>query len=167
MIENNILNYYHNICRVIEIAKVGEFSIGIINNDEDFPRDKFTIECRSIVRASGYPNISINNLMDMNIELQHGIKYFSRQNKIDTPDIVSKRISEARSRKIEDIYDSASKHLLETATKRLGFVYYDIQMVLKIANAIARLDSADKIKAEHIAEAIQYRSVECKSYILV
>jgi predicted ATPase with chaperone activity len=54
--------------------------------------------------------------------------------------------------------DDAAMRTMELALRRLSLTYGQYQAVLRTARAIANLDSADKLKARHVAEAIQYRA---------
>jgi magnesium chelatase family protein len=54
----------------------------------------------------------------------------------------------------------ASDALLRTAISRLGFSARAYHRVLKIARTIADLDGREEIETPHVAEAIQYRSLD-------
>jgi magnesium chelatase family protein len=56
--------------------------------------------------------------------------------------------------------DAASRRLLESAIDKLGLSARAHNRVLKIARTIADLEGTENIGAGHIAEAIQYRSLE-------
>jgi len=53
--------------------------------------------------------------------------------------------------------DSPSQNLIRTAMKQLHFTARTFHRILKLARTIADLDGADIIKANHLAEALQYR----------
>jgi len=60
--------------------------------------------------------------------------------------------------------DAAGHRLLELVTERLGFSARAYTRILKVARTIADLDSSDAVREQHLAEAIQYRSLDRKTF---
>ena len=56
--------------------------------------------------------------------------------------------------------DAAGQSLLDAAFHRLGLSARAVHRILKVARTIADLAARDRIGAAHVAEAIQYRSLE-------
>ena len=60
--------------------------------------------------------------------------------------------------------DETGKSLLETAMKKLKLSARAYERILKVSRTIADLDSSEKIMSNHLAEAIQYRSLDRESW---
>jgi magnesium chelatase family protein len=58
--------------------------------------------------------------------------------------------------------DTAGHRLLELVTERLGFSARAYTRILKVARTIADLEGNESIREQHLAEAIQYRSLDRK-----
>ena len=60
--------------------------------------------------------------------------------------------------------DTASQQLLNTAMKRLGLSARAYERIIRVARTIADLDNSNNIQSAHIAEAIQFRTLDRESW---
>jgi len=90
------------------------------------------------------------------------IKGRERQNERfkDYPEVFCNAMMSSRQVKEVCQITEAGKMLLKTAMERLGLSARAYDRILKVARTIADISGSEDIKVEHLAEAIQYRSLD-------
>lgn len=78
----------------------------------------------------------------------------------DFPDIHSNAMMPSQMVKDVCQINAAGRTLLKTAMERLGLSARAYDRILKVARTIADLAGTEEIRIEHLAEAIQYRSLD-------
>ena len=63
------------------------------------------------------------------------------------------------------VIDAAGLTLLKTAMEKLGLSARAYDRILKVSRTIADIEDCDEIKIEHLAEAIQYRSLDREGWV--
>ena len=137
-----------------------------------------------IARYMGKISGPLLDRIDIQIEVTP-VKYQKLENEgeIEKSEAIKERVNKARKIQVErykdyGIYSNAeltpnltkeycklediSKKIMQNAFEKLGLSARAYQRILKVARTIADLDEKENIESKHIAEAIQYRSLDRK-----
>ena len=138
----------------------------------------------AISRYMGKISGPLLDRIDIQVEVSQ-VKYkkLASEDRIETSEEIKKRVDKARKIQLErykkdgifsnseltpslsNIYcklDLKSKEIVQNAFDKLGLSARAYGRILKVARTIADLDGKENIEAKHIAEAIQYRSLDRK-----
>ena len=138
----------------------------------------------AISRYMGKISGPLLDRIDIQIEVTP-VKYqkIASEEKIESSEVIKQRVDSARKIQLDrykqygifsnseltpslsNIYcklDLKSKEIIQNAFERLGLSARGYERILKVARTIADLDKKENIEAKHIAEAIQYRSLDRK-----
>ena len=63
-------------------------------------------------------------------------------------------------RKLCALDDAGERTLLELAVRKMGLSARAHDRILKVARTVADLDHSERVSAKHLAEAVQYRSLD-------
>ena len=167
-------------CNFMLIASMNPCPCGYYGTDDS----KCTCSEQAISRYIGKISGPLLDRIDLHIEVKPvEFKKISQLEKVETSKQIRERVNKARKIQFErykdfNIYsnceltskliekyckiDDESKRILKNAFERLNLSGRAYGRILKVARSIADLDGEDNIKAMHIAEAIQYRSLDRK-----
>ena len=143
-----------------------------------------TCTSEMITRYMGKISGPLLDRIDIQVEVTP-VKYQKLEDseKLETSEEIKKRVNKARKLQVEryheygifsnseltpkllDVFcklDDKAKDIIKNAFDRLGLSARGYDRILKVARTIADLDGADSIEPRHIAEAIQYRSLDRK-----
>jgi hypothetical protein len=150
----NLVALAVNLCRVFEIATIGKHTVKIIPSEHCSPQD--------IDLLYDYYGFNQSETPDMLVELMYStndVLNVFKSSGCETLEQIKERLP-VQVPFVADILDSVSMQLLKTAIDRLKLGANDVIKIHALAKTIAQLAACDKIKVEHVAEAIQYRSVK-------
>jgi len=160
----NELNGQENLLRAYEICLTGKFLMKLFSfgTDENHV-DKTQID-RYNEMLEGTTTI-ITDKADILIEIvKPSINSLLSVRKQETIEDIKNRVkgyphSKPQQNISPELCDS-SQALLKTAYNRLGLMPYEVQIIIEVAQTIAMMDGENKILVQHLAEAIQYRSID-------
>ena len=169
-------------CNFMLIASMNPCACGYYGSKDK----ECTCSPQAITRYMGKISGPLLDRIDIQIEVTP-VKYKKLQDdtKIETSEDIKKRVNEARKLQIErykeyNLYsnseltprliekycklDDVSHKILQNAFEKLGLSARAYGRILKVARTIADLDHKENIEAKHVAEAIQYRSLDRKYF---
>lgn len=167
-------------CNFMFVASMNPCPCGFYGSQDK----ECTCTPESISRYMGRISGPLLDRIDIQVEVSP-VKYqkLESTDKVETSEEIKKRVDVARQIQINrykkhgifsnseltpglsDIYcklDSNSKKLIQHAFEKLGLSARGYGRILKVARTIADLDQKESINIKHIAEAIQYRSLDRK-----
>ena len=89
-----------------------------------------------------------------------GARELQRLRYVETPQMHTNSQMTSRNLRTYCKLDEQGAKLLKRAMDKLGLSARAYDRILKVSRTIADLDRSDKIKVKHLAEAIQYRSLD-------
>ncbi len=114
------------------------------------------------VPAVPYKELSNEFCGEPSVEIRQRVQgaRMLQTNRFNSNDIYSN--AKMRSRQIKNFcrLDSDAQAILETAMQKLALSARAYTRILKVSRTIADLEGSKNIKAEHVAEAIQYRTLD-------
>ena len=152
-------------CRFMLVASMNPCPCGYYGSKEKECTCSETAIYKYMNRLSG----PLLDRIDIQVEV-NPVKYTDlKENEIEeTSTEIRKRVNKAREKQRERYKEykifsnSESEKLLHSAFERLKMSARAYTRILKVARTIADLDNSEEIKKKHIAEAIQYRSLDRK-----
>ncbi len=167
-------------CKFMFVASMNPCPCGYYGSKEK----ECTCSANAIARYMGKISGPLLDRIDLQIEVT-GVKYDSLQSSKmpETSNEIKKRVDKARQIQTERyksfgifsnseltpaliekfcVLDEDSKNILQLAFEKLGLSARAYSRILKVARTIADLDNSPNIVNKHIAEAIQYRSLDKK-----
>ena len=169
-------------CNFMLIASMNPCACGYYGSKDK----ECTCSPQSIARYMGKISGPLLDRIDIHIEVTP-VKYKKLQDDVvvENSEAIKKRVNEARKLQMERykeynlysnseltpkliqkycVLDNASHKILQNAFEKLGLSARAYGRILKVARTIADLDHKENIEAKHIAEAIQYRSLDRKYF---
>lgn len=182
----NISRVYGSVnypCNFILAAAMNPCPCGNFGN----PNRKCTCSPNAVNKYLGRISTPLLDRIDMHVEVPP-VDYdkLSSKEKAECSAEIKKRVNKARKLQLERYkgtnvscnanasialikerseIDPAAEKLLKKAFEKFGFSARAYDRVIKVARTIADLDGSEKILSKHMAEAVQYRSLDRKYWL--
>lgn len=167
-------------CNFMFVASMNPCPCGFYGS----PDKECTCSPEAISRYMGKISGPLLDRIDIQVEVTP-VKYqkLESDDRVESSEEIKKRVDKARKIQLEryeshgifanseltpalsNIYcklDLKSKEIVQNAFERLGLSARGYGRILKVSRTIADLEGTENIEAKHIAEAIQYRSLDRK-----
>ena len=178
IIINRLSGNYRYPCNFMFVASMNPCPCGTYGDEEKECKCTDKEIHRYLNKISG----PLLDRIDIQVEVKRPkIENISSKSKVETSEEVRVRVDKARQIQLErykkyGIYsnselnsnmisefcqiDEEGEKLLKSAFQKLKLSMRAYQRILKVARTIADLEESQKIKIQHLAEAIQYRSLD-------
>lgn len=163
MIEYNLVGLAENFARAYEIAKVGNFKVKIVTHGDNHASEQ---DIKLFNEFYGFAETEENP--DMILELCYGpseiLNLITRKSRSETLEEINTRIDDIVLSDIvvDKTLNQTCTNLFKTSIDKLHLSLTDSIKVIDIAATIAKMAQSTSIKAEHIAEAIHYKSYKAE-----
>lgn len=158
----NVIGLHCNVGRIYEIHKVGGHSVSFCyySDSEDKERSVNPKDIKMIAEFFGIEPVKDGDIQCEIVRPSFDYVLASINRKYETMEDINTRIETALKFPLPELstIEDGSYTLLKTAYDRLNLAVYEVELIQCMAQTIARMDYSDRIKVEHIAEAIQYRA---------
>lgn len=157
----NIFAGNENTLRAYEICKAGNFKMKLFTSENIDGQTPDSEQMRRLNEWLG--EVTTQDTKEAHILIECVNPDFGSiisQRKTETIEDVKDRLKSFKKADFDPVLNEASQTLLKTAYVRLGLQPYEIEIILNVAKAISQLDDSTNTNPMHIAEAIQYRSID-------
>ena len=175
---NRLSGNYRYPCNFIFVASMNPCPCGYYGDEEKECNCSPQERHRYLRKISG----PLLDRIDIQIEVQRPkYKKISSKEKVENSTIIQERVNKARQIQLKRYknypihsnaeiptkmisefchLDNKGEELLQNAFKRFKLSVRAYEKILKVARTIADLDGKENIEVKHVAEAIQYRSLD-------
>ena len=157
----NIFAGNENTLRAYEICKAGKFKMKLFSSENSDGQSPDSEQMKRLNEWLGEVTTQETKEAHILIEcVNPDFNSIVSQRNIETIEDVNERIKQIKEVSIELNLNEASLALLKAAYQRLGLQPYEIEIIINVAKTICWLDRQETVNPAHIAEAIQYRSID-------
>lgn len=154
---NSVISYWPNLNRAYEIALLGNKSISVYADKQDYPKAEEDL----VYIKQVFSQVNYELDADIQIEITKPDNYTHIRPEEQLEDIharVAKARQLPRPTEVHKDCEQGCKSLLKVSSERLEFSLKDVNIVWELSGIIAQAGHDEFIRTEHLAEAIHYRS---------